>query len=213
MLSRFILPACAAMLFAGTPAFASPTDSSVNPSVSSDSATPDAAVPSVSGAPAVPKSPVVGPVLDDTPAESPSALERDRLNSAVFASPQGKSNATTDGAEFRLPLRDERFRLFDEDWRYRVDSRDNDWRYLVSPRDERSRSFGDDWRYRVNPRDELHGPLATRRQETVDRIGDMISPGFGRVEFDSGRNHIRIDYLYSRKCKLRGAGICFRMTF
>lgn len=179
MLSRLIFPACAAILFVGAfnSAVASPTDSSVT--VSPDSA----AVPNQNvNEPAVPpKLPAVGPVSNGTPAVLPS-VERDRLNSAIFASPRGNPGAITGGAEYRLPFRSDR-------------------------------SFDDDWRYRVNPHDDLYGPLSTSRQETVDRIGDMISPGFGRVEFDSGRNHIRIDYLYSRKCKLRGAGICFRMTF
>lgn len=55
--------------------------------------------------------------------------------------------------------------------------------------------------------------ISTQRQHTADRIADMISPGFGRAEFDVGDNHVRIDYIYSRRCKTRGIGVCFQMTF
>lgn len=55
--------------------------------------------------------------------------------------------------------------------------------------------------------------ISTQRQRTADRIADMISPGFGRAEFQLGENHVRIDYIYSRRCKTRGVGVCFQMTF
>jgi hypothetical protein len=55
--------------------------------------------------------------------------------------------------------------------------------------------------------------IATQRQRAADRIADMISPGFGRAEFEIGENHVRIDYIYSRRCKTRGVGVCFQMTF
>lgn len=55
--------------------------------------------------------------------------------------------------------------------------------------------------------------ISTQRQRTADRIADMIAPGFGRAEFDVGDNHVRVDYIYSRRCKTRGIGVCFQMTF
>lgn len=190
MFSHVTFPAVAAIIFAGTAfnsASASPVDSIVAPdSVLAHPVNPhNTAVPSDSDS--VPKPPVIGPVSDGAPPVGlPNALERERLKSAVFASPGDGSVDTTDSARFRLP---------------------------PTVRGDGPRSFEDDWRYRVNPQDKFHGPISQSRQEAADRIGDMIAPGFGRIEFDSGRNKIRIDYLYSRKCKLRGAGICFRMTF
>ena len=55
--------------------------------------------------------------------------------------------------------------------------------------------------------------ISTQRQRAADRIADMISPGFGRAEFEIGANHVRVDYIYSRRCKTRGVGVCFQMTF
>jgi hypothetical protein len=55
--------------------------------------------------------------------------------------------------------------------------------------------------------------ISTSRQRTADRIADMISPGFGRSEFDVGDSHVRIDYIYARRCKMRGIGVCLQVTF
>jgi hypothetical protein len=46
------------------------------------------------------------------------------------------------------------------------------------------------------------------RDKLIDRSLDMVSPGFGRVEFQAGGADWRIDYLYNRRCNNKGLGVC-----
>jgi hypothetical protein len=48
----------------------------------------------------------------------------------------------------------------------------------------------------------------TSRDKLIDQSFDMVSPGFGRVEFEAGGADWRIDYLYNRRCNNKGLGVC-----
>lgn len=52
------------------------------------------------------------------------------------------------------------------------------------------------------------------KQRAADRVADMISPGFGRKEFNiGGHARGRFDYIYAGKCRVKGLGMCVHITF
>jgi len=84
----------------------------------------------------------------------------------------------------------------------------------LKPRGASAEDFGDYDPYSTDHRGvDAARQISQYRQRTADRIADMISPGFGRTEFNVGDNHVRIDYIYAKRCKMRGLGICLQMTF
>jgi hypothetical protein len=46
------------------------------------------------------------------------------------------------------------------------------------------------------------------REKFTDQAFDLITPGFGRLEFESGGAQWRLDYLYNRRCNTKGVGLC-----
>jgi len=68
----------------------------------------------------------------------------------------------------------------------------------------------------------LIDPLATRRERELDwqrqrfsdRVADSIYPGFGRVEKRHANGATsRLDYIYTRRCGVKGLGICWQYRF
>lgn len=68
----------------------------------------------------------------------------------------------------------------------------------------------------------LRDPLASRRgremswqrQRMADRVADSIYPGFGRVETQHANGATsRLDYIYTRRCGVKGLGICWQYRF
>lgn len=55
--------------------------------------------------------------------------------------------------------------------------------------------------------------IEAQRQRTFERVADSIAPGLGRVEFKAGSNDVRIDYLYAKRCRVKGIGICLQVRF
>lgn len=51
------------------------------------------------------------------------------------------------------------------------------------------------------------------RQRTFEKVADSIAPGLGRVEFKIGSNNARLDYLYAKRCRVKGVGICLQVQF
>lgn len=53
-----------------------------------------------------------------------------------------------------------------------------------------------------------------QRQRFSDRVADSIYPGFGRVEtqYANGATS-RLDYIYTRRCGVKGLGICWQYRF
>jgi len=73
--------------------------------------------------------------------------------------------------------------------------------------------------FRLNPSNE---PLAARksrefewqRERFADRFADSIYPGFGRVETQHANGATsRLDYIYTRRCGVKGVGICWQYRF
>ncbi|GEM_PF-2809057 len=51
------------------------------------------------------------------------------------------------------------------------------------------------------------------RDNPVDRFIDEDLHGIGRVEFKVNHYRFRVDYLYTKRCRLKGTGLCVSVRF
>jgi len=62
-----------------------------------------------------------------------------------------------------------------------------------------------DWEYRER--------LAIERQNYVNAFADTLPKGVGRFEFRIYDHDARVNYLIPGQCRIRGPGVCFRMSY